>query len=440
VTDTEDDAYEHGTVPDPHQLTVRTFDGALLRITDQTPGHVLRSVQLEAVEEEMTTGGVPFYPKAFIRNSSLSLSTLPAWGGDSQGFKHVHVKIRGMAGDTIQLRWEYQQDSISPCTDVRPTHTDCGVGVDNIEIRSVVSSSVVTTSTSLASSLNPSTFGANVTFQATVTGNNPTGTVTFLDGTTTIGTGGVVGGVATFATSALSVGSHSITASYSGDAGNAPSTSSALSQVVNRASTTTSIASSLNPSGVGQSVTFTATVTGVGSTGTVTFLDGATSLGTGAVSGGVATFTTSALALGDHSMTASYGGDGNNEGSTSAVLVQKVLPATPTLTLKVNGQHPTPALVFTTGALVLTLEVGASTYTAPLSAYWAIIVNNQVFWVTPSGLQTTPAPLSVAPPVAGEVQLLNATQPAHTAVTNVFLLVDSGGAIVSSDAIVSIRP
>jgi hypothetical protein len=442
VTDTEDDAYAHGTVLDPHQLAIRTFDGALLRITDQTPGHVLRSVQLEAVEEEMTTGGVPFYPKAFVRSSALSLTTLPAWGGDSQGFKHVRVKIRGMAGDTIQLRWEYQQDSISPCTDVRPTHTDCGVGVDNIEIRSIVSSSTVTTSTSLVSLLNPSTFGASVTFEATVSGNNPTGTVTFLDGATTIGTGPVgAGGVASFATSTLSVGSHSITASYAGDAGNAPSTSAALSQVVDPAPTTTSLGSSLNPSGLGQSVTFTATVTGVGPTGIVTFMDGATTLGTGALSGGVATFATSALALGGHSITASYGGDANNTGSTSAPLAQTVLPATPALTLKVNGQHPTPPIVFTTGPLALTLDVGASTYTAPVSWYWAIIVNNVAFWVTPSGLQATPAPLTVAPPVAAaNVPLMNITQPAGTVLTNVFLLVDSGGAIVAADAIVSIRP
>ena len=54
------------------------------------------------------------------------------------------------------------------------------------------------------------------------------------------------------------------------------------------------------------------TAPGAGSpTGTVTFLDGSTSLGTGTVTGGVATFTTSSLAIGAHVITASYGGDGN---------------------------------------------------------------------------------------------------------------------------------
>src|SRR5207247_9140460 len=66
---------------------------------------------------------------------------------------------------------------------------------------------------------------------------------------------------ATFATSALTVGSHSITARYNGDTNFSGSTSTALTQTVNKASTTTSLTSGTNPSVFGQSVTFTATVT-----------------------------------------------------------------------------------------------------------------------------------------------------------------------------------
>src|SRR5207248_1375405 len=61
--------------------------------------------------------------------------------------------------------------------------------------------------------------------------------------------------------SALAVGSHSITAVYKGDAADGPSTSPAVGQVVNQASTTTALTSSLNPSKAGDSVTFTATPT-----------------------------------------------------------------------------------------------------------------------------------------------------------------------------------
>src|SRR6202034_1375532 len=117
------------------------------------------------------------------------------------------------------------------------------------------------------SSANPSVFGESVTFTATVAADIPgsgaaTGTVTFLDGTTTLGTGTLNGsGVATFSTSALTVGSHSITAVYGGDADFTASTSTAVSQVVDQDSTTSIVVSSANPSVFGQSVTFTAMVT-----------------------------------------------------------------------------------------------------------------------------------------------------------------------------------
>jgi hypothetical protein len=90
------------------------------------------------------------------------------------------------------------------------------------------------TTTSVSSSLNPSQVGQSVTFKATVTGSgSPTGTVTFMDGGSAIGTGTLAGGIAAFSTSALTLGSHTITASYAGSAGFSGSTSVALMQVVN---------------------------------------------------------------------------------------------------------------------------------------------------------------------------------------------------------------
>src|SRR5262249_9633578 len=114
--------------------------------------------------------------------------------------------------------------------------------------------------TSLTSSANPSTFGQSVTFTATVSPATASGTVTFLDGGTNIGTGTLSSGVATFATGALSVASHSITASYVGDGNDLASISTALTQTVTRAPTTVSLASSTNPSLYGASATFTATI------------------------------------------------------------------------------------------------------------------------------------------------------------------------------------
>lgn len=91
------------------------------------------------------------------------------------------------------------------------------------------------TATALASSRNPTAFGESVTFTATVTngGATPTGTVTFRDGTTVLGTGFLDGsGSATFTTSALALGAHSITAEYGGDANFDASTSPVLMQIV----------------------------------------------------------------------------------------------------------------------------------------------------------------------------------------------------------------
>ncbi|MEQ1768810.1 MAG: Ig-like domain repeat protein [Devosia sp.] len=93
------------------------------------------------------------------------------------------------------------------------------------------------TTTAIASSLNPSNAGDNVTFTATVSVVAPatgtaSGDVEFRDGATVIGTFTLSGGVASFTTNALAAGSHAITAFYFGDASFGGSTSSVLTQVV----------------------------------------------------------------------------------------------------------------------------------------------------------------------------------------------------------------
>jgi sugar lactone lactonase YvrE len=156
---------------------------------------------------------------------------------------------------------------------------------------------VNSTTTTVTSNINPSGFGQSVTFTATVTTGggtgNLTGTVSFFDGANTLAAnvprnappGTTV--TATFATAALAVGVHTITATYNAQDAADPthfsSTSSPYTQTVNE-STATNLASSANPSNLGASVTFTATVTiagggGVAPDGTVTFMDGATILG-----------------------------------------------------------------------------------------------------------------------------------------------------------------
>jgi len=92
-----------------------------------------------------------------------------------------------------------------------------------------------TTSTSLTSSPNPSTPGQPVTFTATITANGsgtPTGSVTFEDGSNTLGTEALNAGQANLVISSLSAGTHSITAVYSGDSSFSGSTSTVADQTV----------------------------------------------------------------------------------------------------------------------------------------------------------------------------------------------------------------
>jgi len=211
---------------------------------------------------------------------------------------------------------------------------------NSAKLSQTVYSSSPATTTKLTSSPNPSAPGQAVTFTATVTTSGPgtpSGIVTWWDGTTELGSFALNGNSASLTTSTLSLGTHSITANYGGDAVFAASTSAVLTQKVSNTTTTTttttSLMSSLNPSTVDQSVTFTATVTPDGSgtpTGSVTFKDGGATLGSGNLSGGEASYSTSSLSAGTHSITAVYGGDTNFSGSTSSALSQKVNSASST--------------------------------------------------------------------------------------------------------------
>jgi hypothetical protein len=219
----------------------------------------------------------------------------------------------------------------------------------------------IATTTSVATSGTPSAFGGSVTFTATVTSSGASGSVSFYDGATLLGSGPVSGTTATFTTSALSVGGHSITAVYDADANYAPSTSAAITQTVNPLPTTTSVATSGTPSTYGTSVTFTATVT-TGATGSIGFYDGATLLGAGAIAGTTATFTTSTLSVGGHSITAVYAGDGNYIGSTSAPITQTVDQVTTTTSVATSGSPSTYGTSVTFTATVTSGATGNVTF------------------------------------------------------------------------------
>jgi hypothetical protein len=177
--------------------------------------------------------------------------------------------------------------------------------------------------------------GASVTLKATVssTSGTPTGTVYFMDGTNTLTSEVLASGAVSFSTTSLTAGTHSITARYGGDSNFGTVTSTAMTVTISALPTPT-IALTATPTSaaVGSTITLAAKVSGSGSTptGTFTFLDGATTIGTGSLSSGAASLSVSTFAIGTHNITLKYGGDTNYATATSSVVTVTIKALTTT--------------------------------------------------------------------------------------------------------------
>lgn len=231
-------------------------------------------------------------------------------------------------------------------------------GETTYELTQVVNA--LTSTTTVTSSLNPSTSGGSVTFTAGVSGasGTPTGTVTFsIDGTDVASSVALVSGEASFTTSALAVGSHSVVVTYGGDATYATSTSNTLSQGVSAIATTTTLTPSQNPSNFGQPVTFTANVTSTDTpTGTVTFnIDGSNVASGVVLVAGQATYTTSSLAAGAHAVLATYSGDATH--ATSSGSLSQTVNELGSVTIAVTTDGADGTFGFTSATSALTLSI-----------------------------------------------------------------------------------
>jgi large repetitive protein len=239
-------------------------------------------------------------------------------------------------------------------------------------------------------------FGAPITLTANLTGTGGTltGTITFEDGGTPIGTANVNGSsplIATFSPTSQAVGSHTITTIYSGDTNNSPSNPSpAITVAVQQITTSTALTSSANPGVLNQSLTLTANVSdtsgNIAPGGTVSFQDSGTVIGIAPLTGGVASLPIATLSLGGHSIIAVYSGDTNHSASQSRVLKQQILqPASIALISGVNpstaeipviftakltgvqGLVPTGTVTFRDGATILGVIPADTTGTATFS-------------------------------------------------------------------------
>jgi Big-like domain-containing protein len=213
--------------------------------------------------------------------------------------------------------------------------------------RSTVATSVVLTLS------NPLTifYGEEVSGYAVVTSSDGTtlsGTVTFYDGAANICTIPVTQTTSCppSAGAGFAVGSHLLTAAYSGDATHLGSTSNGVPVTVVPDATTVSVTSSANPAGLGQTVMLTAIVRGDHAvpSGQIEFFDGTSQIAVATLSGsGVATAATSGLALGTHSISARYPATRNFNGSTSAVLNQVIQTKSPAATATTLVSNVNPA-------------------------------------------------------------------------------------------------
>ena len=240
-------------------------------------------------------------------------------------------------------------------------------GTSSSEAWSIYAIYTAPSSTALSSSPNPSTAGQSVTFTATVTGTGgtPTGTVTFMDGGTNLGTGTLNGsGVATFSTTPLSAGSHTITAAYGGDSTFTGSTSSSVSQTVNAAAASKLVFTStavINAAGVASG---TITVQQQDPYGNPNSTDPSRTATLSSSSTGTVTFNPTSLTIPNGSSTATFTYTDTKAG-TPTITAASTSPSTITSATQVETVNAAAAslLVFTSTAVTATAGVASGAIT-----------------------------------------------------------------------------
>ena len=221
-------------------------------------------------------------------------------------------------------------------------------GVASSAPKAVLGGVASATSVTVTSDANPSVVTDRVTFTATVSTSLATGNVVFSVDGVSASPVAVADGVATFSTTSLTKGTHTVVATYAGDANFLGSVSDSFTQTVKGFPTTVNLQSSRNPSPEGMAVTFTAIVQDVrqtngAPTGSVRFtVTGPTSVvttSTVVLSGsGAATYSTSSLLVGDSTVVADYLPTGSFDGSTATLTQTTTLR--PTTTAVTSNREP----------------------------------------------------------------------------------------------------
>ena len=318
------------SLPAGDHLITASYDGDA-NYSSSTSTAIVQTVNQDNTTTSLSSSGSPsFYGQPLTFTTVVSSSTGSVPDGEAVAFLDGNATI-GSSNTTGGMAEITISDLTLGNHSITATYAGDANYLPSTSPVALQAITTVQTVTTLSSAANPAPYGQPLAFTAfisTSTGLLPDGeTVKFFDGDTVIGTAVTSGNTATFTTSSLSAGTHSISATFTGDADYATSSSEPISQSVEHG-TATAISSSPNPSVYGQAVSLTATITPDNGTvpdgETVTFLDSGTVVGAGTTSGNTATVTIAALSIGTHSITATYPGDRIYMASTSPEISQTV--------------------------------------------------------------------------------------------------------------------
>jgi hypothetical protein len=305
-----------------------------------------QSVTLEAyVNPTLATGTVTFY------NGSNAIGTAAISEVGSTGIALLQTKFNSIGPQSITAQYSgnpfYSAGSSTAMT--------IGVYSDDLATSSVILGASTTTPQYLT----------NLTLTAKVSPLAATGTVTFYNGSTNIGSAAVSGGEASLTTSFAAGGTATLHAVYSGDYNYLSSTSNSLAMNVSGPLvTSTNLQVSTSTIAIGGSVTLTANLYPATVTGTVTFYNGSTAIGTANVNSGVATLNTTFASAGNIKLKAIFAANASWETSTSNQVSLFVTGTTPSsVTLQVS---PSSLIIGYSATLTATVSPAGATGTVAI--------------------------------------------------------------------------
>jgi len=428
-------------VPSGTSATVASGSSVTILLRPQTPGQ-------GAVANGMYT--IPTGTYTLTDTFKGATSTLATGTLDASG--SAYFTSSSLGAGQHSLSWAYSGDTnFAGSTTATPY---------------VLTVTPIATTTALAAlSSSTAVSGSTVTLSATVTPAVAGETVSFLNGTTALGTGTTnASGIATYTLTAGAAGTtYTLSASFAATGNYAASASTSQTLTVTAISTTTTLATlSSSTATSGSTVTLSATITPAVAGETVSFLNGSATLGTGTTNAsGVATYALTAGAAGtSYTLSASFAASGNYAASSSTVQTLTVTAISTTTTLAalssssaVSGSTVTLSATVTpaaagetisflngsatlgtgttnaSGVATYALTAGAAGTSYTLSASFAATGNyaasastSQTLTVTAISTTTTLATLSSSTVVSGSTVTLSATvTPAATGETVTFL-------------------